>query len=155
MVLSFFLVLMFGRPWLIVEYARLYSNLPFCLISLKTITTYSRESIGHKMRVSFISAKGGLWSSENILHLLGLDLKNFQSIWRMVSSGMSRHVALVRTDVSEELGASIIMVTRTDELGTMLAVTSNRRTLRRNTCHPDEGRARFLRNDGSYKSHTA
>jgi hypothetical protein len=41
------------------------------------------------------------------------------------------HVALVRTDVSEELSASIIRVTRIDELGT-LAVTSNRRTLRRN-----------------------
>jgi hypothetical protein len=34
-------------------------------------------------------------------------------------------VALVRTDVSEELGASIIKVTRIGELGT-LAVTSNR-----------------------------
>jgi hypothetical protein len=47
----------------------------------------------------------------------------------MVSSGMSRHVALVRTDVSEELSASFIRVTRTGELGTTLAVTSNRRTL--------------------------
>jgi hypothetical protein len=39
---------------------------------------------------------------------------------------MSRHVALVRTDVSEELSASIIRVTRIGELGTKLAVTSNR-----------------------------
>jgi hypothetical protein len=38
-----------------------------------------------------------------------------------------------RTDVSEELSASIIRVTRFDELGTTLTVTSNRRTLRRNT----------------------
>jgi hypothetical protein len=38
-------------------------------------------------------------------------------------------VAVVRTDVSEELSASIISVTRLGELGT-LAVTSNRRTLR-------------------------
>jgi hypothetical protein len=30
----------------------------------------------------------------------------------MASSGMSRHVALVRTDVSEELSASFIKVTR-------------------------------------------
>jgi hypothetical protein len=39
-------------------------------------------------------------------------------------------VALVRTDVSEELSASFIRVTRIGELGTTLAVTSNRRTLR-------------------------
>jgi hypothetical protein len=43
-----------------------------------------------------------------------------------------RRVALVRTDVSEELSASFIRVT-IGELGTTLAVTSNRRTLRRNT----------------------
>jgi hypothetical protein len=35
----------------------------------------------------------------------------------MACSGMLRRVALVRTDVSEELGASIIKVTRIDELG--------------------------------------
>jgi hypothetical protein len=45
---------------------------------------------------------------------------------------MLRRVALVRTDVSEELSASFIRLTRIGELGTMLAVTSNRRTLRRN-----------------------
>jgi hypothetical protein len=48
----------------------------------------------------------------------------------MPSSGMLRHVALVRTDVSEELSASIIRVTRIGELGTTLAVSSNRRTPR-------------------------
>jgi hypothetical protein len=40
--------------------------------------------------------------------------------------GMLRRVALVRTDVSEESSASIIRVTRIGELGTTLAVTSNR-----------------------------
>jgi hypothetical protein len=45
---------------------------------------------------------------------------------------MLRCVALVRTDVSEELSASFNRVTRIGELGTTLAVTSNRRTLRRN-----------------------
>jgi hypothetical protein len=39
----------------------------------------------------------------------------------------------VRTEGSEELSSSIIRVTRIGELGTTLAVTSNRRTLRRNT----------------------
>jgi hypothetical protein len=48
----------------------------------------------------------------------------------MASSGMLRRVALVRTDVSEELSASFIRVTGIGELGTTLAVTSNRRTHR-------------------------
>jgi hypothetical protein len=41
-------------------------------------------------------------------------------------------VALVKTDISEEIIASIIRVMKIGELGT-LAVTSNRSTLRRNT----------------------
>jgi hypothetical protein len=46
----------------------------------------------------------------------------------MPSSRMLCHVALVRTDVSEELSASFIRVTRISELGTTLAATSNRHT---------------------------
>jgi hypothetical protein len=46
---------------------------------------------------------------------------------------MLRRMALVKTDVSEELTASIIRVTRFGELGTTLAVTINRCKLRRNT----------------------
>jgi hypothetical protein len=48
----------------------------------------------------------------------------------MASSGMLRRMDLVRIDVSEELSASIIRVTRIGELGTTLAVSSNGRTLR-------------------------
>jgi hypothetical protein len=75
----------------------------------------------------------------------------------MVSSGLLRRVALVRTDVSEEPGASFIRVTK---IGVFLR--SVRRLLvaacvvpSSPICHPDDGGARFLRNVGSYKSHTA
>jgi hypothetical protein len=50
---------------------------------------------------------------------------------------MLRRVALV-VDVSEERSASIIRVTRS-ELGTTLAVTNNRHTLRRNSHIPEDG----------------
>jgi hypothetical protein len=49
--------------------------------------------------------------------------------WRKASSKMLRLAALVRSDVSEELSAYINKVTRTGELGTKQAATSNRRTL--------------------------
>jgi hypothetical protein len=82
----------------------------------------------------------------------------------MTSSEMLRRVALVRTDVPEELSASFIRVARIDELAKTLAVTSNRRTLRRLlvtasvipispilvTLMKDA-----LSSSGSYKSHTA
>jgi hypothetical protein len=53
------------------------------------------------------------------------------SLWRMASSGMLRRVALVSIDVSEELSASFIRVTRICELGTTLAMNSNQRSVRR------------------------
>jgi hypothetical protein len=52
------------------------------------------------------------------------------------------HMALVRTNISEELSASIIRVTRIGELGTL-------------PVSPDDGGAKFFRNIGSYKSYTA
>jgi hypothetical protein len=67
----------------------------------------------------------------------------------MVSSAMLRRVALVRTDVSEEPSASFISVTRIDELGTTLDVAADAR------CEEIPSGAKFLRNVGSYKSHTA
>jgi hypothetical protein len=44
----------------------------------------------------------------------------------MVFSGILCRVALVRTDVSEELSASVIRVTKIREPGTTLTLTSNR-----------------------------
>jgi hypothetical protein len=44
------------------------------------------------------------------------------------SSGISRRVAIVITDIWEERSASFISVTRIGELGTNLDVTRNRRT---------------------------
>jgi hypothetical protein len=43
----------------------------------------------------------------------------------MPSCGMLHLAALVRIDVSKELSASIMRVTRTGELGTALVVSSN------------------------------
>jgi hypothetical protein len=57
---------------------------------------------------------------------------------------MLRSVVLVRTDVSDELSASIIRVIRFGEIGTLT-----------DSCHPDDGGSKFFRNVGSYKSHTA
>jgi hypothetical protein len=64
----------------------------------------------------------------------------------MASSEMLRRLALVRADVSEELSASIVMVTRIGEVGTVLVVTSNRRTLRRNTSHRRENLKSHIEN---------
>jgi hypothetical protein len=50
---------------------------------------------------------------------------NAEGSGRMASSGMLRLVALVRSDVSEERIASIIMVERTSKIGATLTVTNN------------------------------
>jgi hypothetical protein len=78
------------------------------------------------MVLVFISVRGRV----NPMGLVRLeDSGKLKNIRRIASSGLLRRVALVRTDVSEELNASFIRVTRIGELGTKLAVTSNRRTL--------------------------
>jgi hypothetical protein len=66
---------------------------------------------------------------------------------------MLHRVALVRTDVSEELSASFISI-RIGKPGKTLAVTKLRCSYFTDSCHPDEGGAKFLRNVGTYKSHT-
>jgi hypothetical protein len=70
----------------------------------------------------------------------------------MAPSDMLRRVALLITEVSEVLSSSIIRLTKISELGTTLAVSSSRRA---DYIHPDDGGPKFLRNVGSYKSHTA
>jgi hypothetical protein len=60
-------------------------------------------------------------------------------------------VALVRTDVSEELGASFIRVTRIDELGTTQAATSNLRTQRMSVL--TRAKRRNIPEDTSLHSH--
>jgi hypothetical protein len=49
----------------------------------------------------------------------------------MASSGLLRRVAIVRTDDSKQLSASFIRVTRIGKLRATLAVTINRRSVRR------------------------
>jgi hypothetical protein len=77
---------------------------------------------------SHITELALLWS----LWIVWLDHRNEGQFWRMSSSRMLRHVALVTTDILEKHSTSIIMLTRISKLGT-LAATSNRHMLRRNT----------------------
>jgi hypothetical protein len=52
---------------------------------------------------------------------------------KMPSSEMLRRVAVVRTKLSDERIATIIKVKRIGDLGTTLAATNDRSTMRRNT----------------------
>jgi hypothetical protein len=111
---------------------------------------YINTHLNHNLHLPFKNLsfvqRGVLYSSSRIynhipsnIKLKSDNIKEFklllkiylteQVFCRMVSSGMLRHMALVRTDVSEERSASFIRVTRIGELGTTLAVTSNQRKL--------------------------
>jgi hypothetical protein len=68
----------------------------------------------------------------------------------LVTASVVLSSPILVTLMKEELSASIIRVT-IGELGTMLAVTSNRRGISSQRASV----AKFLRNVGSYKSHTA
>jgi hypothetical protein len=87
-----------------------------------------------------LSAAGMIRSTEkHSMTSLGYEsetMKSYVTVQSLASSGMLRSVALIRTDVSEEFSTSFIRVTRIGELETRLAVTCNRRTLRRNGNSP-------------------
>jgi hypothetical protein len=92
------------------------------------------ESSYHGYSVPFVDKLGTRkkWLNLEQNNFLLLDLltkTSMKMVRRMVSSGLLRRVALVRTDVSKELSASIIKVTRIGELGTTVAVTCKGRTL--------------------------
>jgi hypothetical protein len=75
----------------------------------------------------------------------------------MSFSEMLRRVTLIKTDVSDELSASIIRVTKIGEIGTKSICCWLRLTLFlvHRFLSSDDGGVNFLRNIGFYKSHTA
>jgi hypothetical protein len=127
-----------------------------CLLSISTNTDLSPQDTKFWNAFSIITLINSVitFFRETTYRLKGTGSKTYRCITgyrlhldrRMVSSGLLRRVALVKTDISEEPGASFIRVTKICELGTTQAATSNRRTLRKNF---------FAAYVGSYKSHTA
>jgi hypothetical protein len=81
----------------------------------------------HDILTAIAKAAITYWHRRNYV----INCKN-SKVRRMAFSGMIHRVALVWSDVSEELSPSIIRVTRIREIGTTLTVTSNRRALLRN-----------------------
>jgi hypothetical protein len=84
-------------------------------------------SVPQWLTVQTAVRRGTVWRPRLLLLVMILHAKYGGYLFRrMVSSGMLRRVVLVNTDVSEELRSSFIRVTIVCELGTTLAVTSNR-----------------------------
>jgi hypothetical protein len=74
----------------------------------KSIVNYS---IKVQLTISLIPSQGYVRGYEGLApRILELDTRRKCRYGRMVSSGLLRRVALVRTDVSEESGASFIRV---------------------------------------------
>jgi hypothetical protein len=100
---------------------------PYVVPNRNTSTTFNSP-----IEFNSISLLNNTWKSSTLTATY--DLRRSQRwLWGIATSELLRRVALVRTNVSEELSASFIRATKIDQLGTTLAVTSNRRTLRRNT----------------------
>jgi hypothetical protein len=87
-------------------------------------------TVGRTFRTQCLLQARALWfdTDQNQYRILRMyDLRFLRRwLWRIAPSGMLRRVALVRTDVTEELSTSFFRVTRIGELGTTVAVTSNR-----------------------------
>jgi hypothetical protein len=68
------------------------------------------------------------FNPSNVLSIISTSILN---LWRVSSSGIWCHVALVMSDVSKEYIASIIRANKISELGATLWVTSNCNTLQK------------------------
>jgi hypothetical protein len=115
------------------------------LLKLNTNIVYSRvESVDIRtiscQQMEVFSIKPISVTYRVISVMQQFNYRKTSKTWKMASSGMLRRMALVRTDVSEELSASVIRATRIGELGTTQAATSNRRTLRRRRQVPPKRR---------------
>jgi hypothetical protein len=118
--------------WPTVSSRRPYRNQRSSLLKCVCWLVASRKRICNEFR---IIARGDLpWKRAYIWLLRNTSqCVRIKVLTEITITGTLRRVALVRTDVSKERSASIIRMTRIDELGTTLTVTSNRNTLRRNT----------------------
>jgi hypothetical protein len=94
------------------------------------LTNFSREYEHAPWRCPLPPSLSACLSASSLYTFQSADWLSVHVAWilKMTSSGMLRRVALVSTNVLEEISTSIIRVIRIGELGTALAVTSNQRT---------------------------